>query len=696
MLLRTLTLRDWKAFETARFDFPAPTGNRNIVLIGGRNGYGKTTLFEAIALGLFGREGLGLVGRAAVAADEERRNLSYRDFMQRALNARARQQGRLSCHIGLTFQDDTGAPVVLDRTWYFSETGQLKIGENGEQVRIRVGEGHVPKGPPAGEIDAAAWYRDFISGMFLPSHLANFFLFDGEQASVYAERDMARQVSDGIEGLLGLSWVRKLAEALRDYAKVRLNQLPRDATSDSIERLQREITDDEAAIQQAQTRLAALESEQQDATREYDALSRELMGYAGGGSQEEKQELVDQRTAERAAYQKAEDQLFEIVEKELPFALAGERLRRQVETRLAAEAEHAEWEAARQQAEPRVAGAVARVEQRLDGLAPPLSSGHRRAVALAVSEELSHLWHPPPDNAATEIRHLHLRAGEREQVSARLAEAARVGAARLGELLDAKARSAAAAQRLDAEIEARSLTTPQLEEKRKRLNAVRDHMGRIERERGEKQALIIARKPQLDDRRRTLARLTAQLDQSQRPARQARRAEEVAGMLDDLAGEAWPTQIDVVAREMSAAIQAMAHRKDYLNRVQIDPEGAVRLLNRDGRDLREFDLSAGEKQIFTQALFAAVAKVSGMEFPLVVDTPLGRLDEEHRTNVLRHLAERKGQVFLLSTDTEVVGPYLAALEPRLLKTYRLENRRDGDLALSWPVEGYFDRGDGRP
>jgi DNA sulfur modification protein DndD len=127
-----------------------------------------------------------------------------------------------------------------------------------------------------------------------------------------------------------------------------------------------------------------------------------------------------------------------------------------------------------------------------------------------------------------------------------------------------------------------------------------------------------------------------------------------------------------------------------VERIEINEECAVRLLNQRGRDLREIDLSAGEKQIFTQALIAAVAAVSGRVFPMLVDTPLGRLDVDHRNGVLRHLATRSGQVILLSTNSEVVGPYLDAIKPNILKTYRVRHEQDGDIAVSWPVEGYFD------
>ena len=64
MHISQITLRDWKAYTTANFDFPAPASGKNIILIGAPNGYGKTSLFEAIVLGMFGRDGLPLIARS--------------------------------------------------------------------------------------------------------------------------------------------------------------------------------------------------------------------------------------------------------------------------------------------------------------------------------------------------------------------------------------------------------------------------------------------------------------------------------------------------------------------------------------------------------------------------------------------------------------------------------------------------------
>lgn len=131
-------------------------------------------------------------------------------------------------------------------------------------------------------------------------------------------------------------------------------------------------------------------------------------------------------------------------------------------------------------------------------------------------------------------------------------------------------------------------------------------------------------------------------------------------------------------------------KKNLIKRINIDENCNVQLLNAKGVDLRDYDLSAGEKQIFTQSLISAVSSVSGQSFPMLVDTPLGRLDDEHRKGVLKHLASHKQQIILLSTDTEIVGEYLQEIEEHVQKKYVLHFERTDDIGQSTCQVGYFE------
>jgi DNA sulfur modification protein DndD len=132
MNLRRVELRDWKAYRQGSFLFPAAEGKRNIILIGAPNGYGKTSLFEALTLGLFGRDGLPLIPRATFDPEGEgdgKLQTSYNQFLKEAIHKRAISEGRPSCSIELEFEDDDNEKVVLKRSWHFSANGSHKPGD---------------------------------------------------------------------------------------------------------------------------------------------------------------------------------------------------------------------------------------------------------------------------------------------------------------------------------------------------------------------------------------------------------------------------------------------------------------------------------------------------------------------------------------------------------------------------------------
>ena len=69
MWIAKIELFNFKSYQHQAFEFPQPRGGRNIVLIGGMNGYGKTSVLEALYLGLYGKESVEHLGRAGLKDD---------------------------------------------------------------------------------------------------------------------------------------------------------------------------------------------------------------------------------------------------------------------------------------------------------------------------------------------------------------------------------------------------------------------------------------------------------------------------------------------------------------------------------------------------------------------------------------------------------------------------------------------------
>lgn len=689
MILRGITLRDWKAFRQARFEFPAPERDRNIILIGAPNGFGKTSLFEALTLGLFGREGLPLVPRATLPAEgeaEAKLNTSYSKFLSEALHRRAINQGRHSCAVGLEFEDD-GEPIALERRWHFAGNGQHKPYD--DELIIFEGPARRPLGPPVSETDRTGWFREYIAQAFLPSYLAAFFLFDGEQVQRFARRDMAGQVRRGIEGLLGLPALRSLQESLLKYADNRRAQVA--APSDEkvktvraeIAQLEAELADARKKISEIDALLPRLEQERED------LLS--VLSSFGGGSVALVSELLKDEERLRTAADRALEQLMTLLAGDIAIALVGPDLRDATLSRLNSETLRDGWETGRAQGNAGLERFVGKLNDRLAEIQPPLTDQQRDAVVVGARVAWEALWYPPPEGCAPDYLHTVLTGTDRLRAMSRLESAGRRSS---GELRDLQRQMREAGEGAEAKKRERltlELNAPEAEAKGKRLQEVSEEIGRQKNTRDVAERSVHAAEGQLSAKRQELGRYTDAIGRGTEPLRRAGRAESIATMISELLAEAVPTQVNEVAIAMTEAWSAMARKKGLVHRIEITSECDVRLLNRQGEDVRAMQLSAGEEQIFTQSLIQAIARVSGRDFPFVIDTPLARLDEEHRIGVLRHFTERNGQVILLSTDTEVVGPYLSAIRNRILKAYRLQVRTEDGITVTSVEDGYFER-----
>ena len=681
MHLRSVQLINWRSYRSARFVFPRPHGARNVVLVMAPNEYGKTSFFEALTLGLFGRDGLGLVPRARTAAGNDamdRLNTSYSQFLERALHYRAAEAGPPECVVKLEWEDETGDPIEIKRTWYFRAGGHHKTGD--DQLQIYEGQRRAPVAPPPNVEDADRWYNEWIAQHFLHPSLAEFFLFDGEQIQRYASRDMGEQVRRGIEGLLGLPVLRSLKGSLERYAQNRRTRAapPSDTTVNevkaAIEKLEDRIRRKEAERDEAGARLPGLDIETDELTRRLGGRGEGTVTLVTGLLEDEKRHRDE---AERAA-----NDLTDLIAGDMALAVAGASLRGATLDRLQSEAKREKWETGRNEGSRNIERFAADLSARIGRLEPPLRENHREAVIEAAKAAWSALWYPPPEGCADDYLHPALAGTIRAAAIERLEAVERRSAAEASrhvERFEAAVETAEAKKRERLELER---IAPEIEKQAGRLKDLMEQSGRYKEQRDAAQRELDAATAELGDRRAELARYVSRLDTQDSALTHAARADAYARLIDDLLDHAVPHEVGEVADEMTKAWKAMAHLPDRVERIDISPDCEVRMIAGDGADLHRIVKSAGASQVFTQALITAITRVSGRTFPFVVDTPLARLSRDQRIGVLKTFTDRPGQVILLSTDQEVVDDKLDAIRDRIAASYELRVSHERGVAVT--------------
>ena len=224
--------------------------------------------------------------------------------------------------------------------------------------------------------------------------------------------------------------------------------------------------------------------------------------------------------------------------------------------------------------------------------------------------------------------------------------------------------------------------TQQRDALRDELASVRADLEQIKARIKALEAEIVTADRALDEARRR-AESTAAAD------RRATLARRVERLLADLVPMTFERRRRELEDRVNQRLSELLTSNTLIHRVSFTSNLDHRFLDRNGREIGTGSVSAGMKQLYAMAFLWALIDASQRTLPVVVDTPLSRLDQEHQERLLTHFFPRLAQqVILLPTNSELDRAKYALIRPHVYRQYRLEISPGGDETTQRELDMY--------
>lgn len=655
MIFLELVLQNFGPYHGRHHLNLRPTLERPIILIGGLNGGGKTTLMDALRLVLYGQ-------RAPI---DRRRNLAYADFLTQCVNIQAAPEAKIT--LELEFERvlhisgiEKLGKIRIIRTWQRGTKDDLVVELDGWP----------------NEILTQTWDEQVED--WLPVGLSNLFLFDGEQVKALAEQDTPPpNVISAIRSVLGLELVDRLANDLTTLVSRKKAELGDTSAQQAFQILSREIEQVETDLQSEAEILADRQADLVAAETTVQAAEERFFA-SGSHITEQRVPLQEQATTYATEIKIQTQVLQDLTASTLPLAL--------VQDWLDAAAQQGQLEQMQQKAEI-ARDALTDHDQRLLAILnqlklKPTQKKTIQAFLDQESETLSanasgDLWLQADADALTQLNQIrqHQLPTEQQLTQTHLAQLRALNDAI--EAIDHKLAKAASPEDYERLKSERDQARLHLNDCQFGLELHRRRHGELVRQR--------------ETLRKKLEKYSTEAIEASRDNALLTTAPRVQSTLVEFRQRLTEQKLDALEQAITQYFLLLLHKSSLVRRVMVDAATfRLDLYDTAGEPLPIQRLSAGEKQLLAIAFLWGLASTSGRQLPVAIDTPLGRLDSKHRRHLVdRYFPQASHQVILLSTDTEIGSEEVTRLREQgaIAQTYRLEY--DPHQRQTHIVEGYF-------
>ena len=615
MIINRLTMHNFGVYAgTNIFEF---THKKPIVLIGGMNGRGKTTFLEAIRLSLYG---------ANSTAYKESKYHSYNQYLRSYVN---RSHWSQSSYIELEFvlNESTNDTYVVRREWdALSKITKEKI--------------CVQQNGIYSEFLTKNWAM-FVESI-LPSALSSFYFFDGEKIAELAVAKTDVQMKESIRSMLGITILEVLKKDLGRTIR-RINKKGKsNEPSSKLDGLREE-------RDQAISKLEQIDESVRLVTEKVETIQDELeelhkrYELQGGAVLEQRQKLIQKRAAIQTEITQNAESLIGMAATELPMVLVRDLIS---QIKLQAEDEHNDF--IMQQA-------LEQMDAYLSDFAGehPDSTGASRAfvdfVRKQIEKNATHQIYEMSDHALFQINELVESTLQESIDHTKTVFSNKIALKRQLDEVDSY---------LTLDINENELAAiyDQIKTNEAKLIEAQVELNQLQQERSSVNAVVIAKTAEYNRDVETYLQKIELQEDSDRLLKYSNMA---LRMVDAYALELQKRKTGTLGKTITECYKKLANKKNLIQEIVMDAETLdLQYLDEKGDTVSKESLSAGEKQLMVIAILWALALCSKKKLPVIIDTPLSRLDSQHRASIIStYFPNASDQTIILSTDTEIDHNY---------------------------------------
>ena len=602
------------------------TNNKPIVLIGGMNGRGKTTFLEAVLLALYGSN--------SVAYTESKKR-SYAQYLKSFVNKNAEDK---TCIVELEFEINNGLKenYIVKRAWNSIDK------KTNESI-------FVCKDGVANEFLTQNWSM-FVENI-LPSALSSFFFFDGEKIAEMAVDSSNNQLKNAIRSMLGITVLDVLE--IKKINKKDIN----DKSSEVVQELRDEKNQAVKELEEIDVEIEKLAHVLVEDNDKLESL-HQLYNAKGGDAVEKKQETMKRRAALKSELLSEENLLREIASNELPLVLVSDLLNN---IKLQAIDEHNDAV---------MREAVLQLDDILDEFANEYQGDTKASFDFIkyVKKRQQNAQDAPvyslSDQALFQANNLVEGLLDSSKIEAkRILVEKKKKQKQIGEL----------DSYLSLDINEKGLQEVYKSIKKAEGKLIRDQvkMSALEQKRSAANSKVMTTTSEFNKYVEAYLATAESRDSAERTIKYSNMA---LSILDRYQVELQKRKTDILAETITSCYKKLANKKNLINKIVMEADSlAIKYLSEEGKEVTQDSLSAGEQQLMVISILWALAICSKKKLPVIIDTPLSRLDSLHRTALINTYFPNAGeQTIILSTDSEIDSTYYGLMKENVGDEFTLK------------------------